>query len=290
MTETPLKVPTPDGFPLALTHFTPDGRGRGVVLMLGATAVRQRFYRRFAELLVNEGLEVVTVDYRGIGESRPDSLPGFDCSYRHWFDQDVPTAFEFARQRGPVVVVGHSFGGHAFGQLPSPNEALGLATVASGAAWSGFMTPLERLKVGMLWNVVGPVALSLTGYLPGTLWGGEDLPQGIYEDWKRWSHMPNYFFDDPALDMKGVFARVTVPVLGLTARDDAWAPPRSLATFLGHYTNAPLTLETLEPKDWGVKAIGHMGPFQRAGLPKLFPRLLRFVNERLAEHHGSRAA
>ena len=290
MTETPLKLTTPDGFPLAVTHFTPDGPGRGVVLMLGATAVRQRFYRRFAELLVAEGLEAVTVDYRGIGESRPASLKGFDCTYRHWFDQDVPTAFEFAKSRGPVVVVGHSFGGHAFGQLEAPNEALGLAAVASGAAWSGYMTPLERLKVATLWNVIGPVATTLTGYVPGKLWGGEDLPLGVYEDWKRWSQLPHYFFDDPALDMKAVFARVTVPVLGITARDDAWAPPKSIQTFLSHYRNAPLTLETVEPKDWGLKAIGHMGPFQRFGLPKLFPRLLRFIDERLAEHHGSRAA
>lgn len=290
MRETPTKLPTADGFQLSVTHFSPDSDGRGVVLMLGATAVRQRFYRRFAELLVNEGLEVVTVDYRGVGESRPASLKGFDCTYRHWFDFDAPAAFEFAKSRGPVVVVGHSLGGHAFGQLPSPNEALGLAAVASGAAWSGYMTPLERLKVATMWNVLGPVAVSLTGYVPGRVWGGEDLPVGVFNDWKRWSQLPKYFFDDPTLDMKSVFARVTVPVLGLTARDDPWAPPKSIETFLSHYARAPLTLETIEPRDWGLKAIGHMGPFQRAGLPKLFPRLLRFINERLAEHDSSRAA
>jgi predicted alpha/beta hydrolase len=290
MPETPLKLTAADGHSLSATHFTPEGKSRGVVLMLGATAVKQRFYRRFGELLINEGLEAVTVDYRGIGDSKPASLKGFECTYRHWFDLDVPAAFEFAKRRGPVVVVGHSFGGHAFGQLPNPNEALGLAAVASGAAWSGYMTPLERLKVATMWNVIGPVLAATTGYLPGKVWGAEDLPLGVYEDWKRWSQLPHYFFDDPALDMKGLFARVTVPVLGLTARDDAWAPPKSLKTFLSHYANAPLTLETIEPKDYGVKALGHMGPFQRAGLPRLFPRLLRFIDERLAEHHGSRAA
>ncbi len=290
MTETPMKLAARDGFQLALSHFLPEGKARGVVLMLGATGVQRRFYRRFAELLAEQGLETVTVDYRGIGDSRPSTLAGFPCTYADWFDLDVPTAFDFARSRGPVVVVGHSFGGHAFGRLPSPNDALGLVTVGSGAAWSGYMTPGERLRAEFFWKVVGPLAVSVAGYVPGKVWGGEDLPLGVYRDWRRWSQFPNYFFDDATLDLKRVFARVTVPVLGLTARDDAWIPPKSMEVFLSHYSNAPLTLETLEPRDWGVRSIGHMGPFRRDGLPKVFPRLLRFIDERLAEHHGSRAA
>lgn len=248
--------------------------------MAGATGVSQRYYRRFAQSVSEQGVEVVTIDFRGIGESKPSTLRGFDCHYRHWAT-DVAAAVEFALSRGPTVVVGHSFGGHAFGQLPAPNRTLGLVTVATGAAWSGYMPFGERIKVELLWNLIGPPATGIKGYLPGKLWGGEDLPLGVYRDWNRWSHRPHYFFDDETVAMQPMFDRVTVPVLGLTAEDDLWAPPRSMETFLSHYRNAALTLKTHRPAAFGVKSLGHMGHFKAAALPAFVPEVMAFVNERL---------
>ncbi len=281
-TDTDLTLTAADGYPLAAKLFTPKEPARAVAVMAGATGVAQRYYRRFAQALTEQGLEVVTLDFRGIGASKPASLAGFDCRYRHWATLDVAAAVEFALARGPTVVVGHSFGGHAFGQLPDPNRTLGLVTVATGAAWSGYMPLSERLKVELLWKVVGPAATRTKGYLPGTLWGGEDLPLGVYRDWDNWAHRPNYFFDDRSIDMQPLFDRVTVPVLGLTAADDLWAPPKSMTVFLSHYRNAPLTLKTHRPRELGVPSLGHMGHFKAAALPGFVPEVMGFVNERLA--------
>lgn len=286
MPQAVLPLTARDGQRLGAWHFTPDGEARATVVMLGATGVSQRYYRRFAETLASHGLEVVTLDYRGIGESKPPTLRGFDCHYRHWAELDAAAAVDFALARNPTVVVGHSFGGHAFGQLPEPNRTLGLLTVGTGAAWSGYMPLSEQPKVELLWKVVGPPATRLFGYLPGKLWGGEDLPLGVYRDWDRWSHMERYFFDDPDLDMQARFDRVRVPVVGLTAEDDRWAPPRSMTVFLSHYRNAPLTLKTLRPADLGVTELGHLGHFKAAALPGFVPEVLRFVSERV----GARAA
>lgn len=286
MPQAALPLTTRDGYRLSAQHFTPDGNARAVVVMLGATGLAQRYYRRFAELLTTHGLEVVTVDYRGIGESRPAKLRGFDCHYRHWATLDAAAAVDFALTRGPTLVVGNSFGGHAFGQLPDPNRTLGLLTVATGASWSGYMPVSEQAKVELLWKVVGPAATRVWGYLPGRLWGGEDLPLGVYRDWDRWSHFERYFFDDPTLDMQPLFDRVRVPVFGVTAEDDAWAPPRSMTVFLSHYRNAPLTLKTHRPADLGVEALGHLGHFKADALPGFVPEVVRFVSERL----GARAA
>lgn len=284
---TPLRLNAADGYELALTHFTPSSPARGVVVMAGATGVAQRFYRRFAEALTEHALEVVTIDYRGIGESRPRSLRGFDCHYPDWATRDLPVAVNFATSRGPTVVVGHSFGGHAFGQLPDPNVTLGLYTVATGAAWSGYMPLGERIKVETMWNIIGPPVTTWCGYLPGRAWGGEDMPLGIYADWKRWSAMPHYFFDDAKVAMQAMFDRVRVPVRGVTASDDVWAPPRSMKAFLSHYRNAPLTLETQTPAELGVKTIGHMGHFKKHVLPTFVPRVVGFVNERLSSPTSS---
>lgn len=282
------RLRTVDGYEVTAKHFTPGHASRGVVVMAGATGVAQRFYRRFAELLTPHGLEVFTVDYRGIGESRPRSLRAFDCHYSDWATKDLAAVVDTALARGPTVVVGHSFGGHAFGQLPQPNRTLGLYTVASGAAWSGYMPLGERVKVETMWRVIGPPVTRMCGYLPGRAWGGEDMPLGIYADWKRWSALPRYFFDDARLDMQALFDRVEVPVVGVTASDDLWAPPRSMAVFLSHYRRAPLRLETQTPEALGVTAIGHMGHFKKDVLPAFVPRVLQFIDERLSgAQHGA---
>ncbi len=118
----------------------------------------------------------------------------------------------------------------------------------------------EGLKVRALWNVLAPPLVAVKGYLPFSMVGmGEDLPKGIYADWKRWCSYPNYFFDDPEWgeEMEGRFARVQVPVVGVNSTDDAWAGEASAHAFLSHYPEHDL--RTVEPAEVGVPTIGHMG-------------------------------
>ncbi|HSK39431.1 MAG TPA: alpha/beta hydrolase, partial [Arenibaculum sp.] len=58
--------------------------GRPVAIINPATSVRCRYYSRFAVYLFENGFDVVTYDYRGIGESRPVSLRGFQGSWLDW--------------------------------------------------------------------------------------------------------------------------------------------------------------------------------------------------------------
>lgn len=269
-----------DGHRLAARLFSPSGGARGGVVVLGATGVAQRWYGPFAEALRQSGFEVLTVDVRGIGASRPPSLRGFTGTLADWV-LDADAAVEFMLRRGPTAVVGHSFGGHAFGQLSRPNATRGLFTVGTGAAWSGYMAPAERLKVEAMWQVLGPIATRVAGYLPGRLWGGEDLPLGVYRDWRRWSRSPRYFFDDAALGLAERFARVRVPVHGVTASDDAWAPRRSMEVLLAHYRNARVTLEVQTPSALGVSRLGHLGHFRRDALPRFVPQVVEWLTSRL---------
>ena len=45
--------------------------------MAGATAVPQKFYRRFAEFARQQGYDTLTLDYRGIGQSAPNRCVAF---------------------------------------------------------------------------------------------------------------------------------------------------------------------------------------------------------------------
>ena len=72
---TPFKEPTSDNHLLGgftWRHPRTDFE-RPVVIINAATSLRCRYYSRFADYLYTNGLDVITYDYRGIGESRSGS-------------------------------------------------------------------------------------------------------------------------------------------------------------------------------------------------------------------------
>ena len=54
-----------------------------------ATGVPRGFYKRFTEFDLARGVNVVTTDYRGIGDSKPATLKGFDMQCADWSTLDL---------------------------------------------------------------------------------------------------------------------------------------------------------------------------------------------------------
>lgn len=164
---TPLPLTAADGYTLQALRYAPQGEPTGRLIVAGATGVPQRFYARFAQFAAARGIEAWTLDYRGVGLSRPPELRGFRMNYLDWARLDLAALLEHVSAQGqePLWMVGHSYGGHAFGLLPGHERVQRLATFATGAGWHGWMPPLERLRVKLLWNVVGPLLVRTTGYL-----------------------------------------------------------------------------------------------------------------------------
>lgn len=257
-----------DGYPLACTRYLAAGEPRGRIIVAGATGVPQGFYRRFAEFAADEGYTVLTFDYRGIGKSKPANLRGFRTNFLEWAGYDLAAVVDEMGGGGlPLFMVGHSFGGHAFGLLPNHERVAGFYTFATGAGWAGWMPRFEGLQVRFMWQFVTPVLVKWKGYLPWSLVrSGEDLPLGVYRQWRRWCRYPRYFFDDPRMShLAAQFAAVRTPIVAANALDDAWAPPRSRDAFVDAYRNAPLTRLDLDPKRLG--GIGHMGYFREKARP-----------------------
>lgn len=256
-----------DGYAIAATRYRPSHPHphRPALVVAGATAVPQGFYRRFAEHAAARGYDTLTLDYRGIGLSAPETLKGFRMDYLDWGRLDLAAGVAAMQQGGrPVVVVGHSYGGHALGLLPDPAQVAAAWTFATGAGWHGWMPPLERLRVLFMWRVLGPIMTRRAGYLPWSKLGmGEDLPLDVYRQWRDWCRHPNYFFDDPA--MKPVterFDAVRFPIVAVNALDDAWAPPASRDAFMAGYRQAPVRTVTIDPRASGIGPVGHMGYFR----------------------------
>ena len=206
--------------------------------------------------------------------------------YIDWARYDLAAAVDHAAQRGSVWLVGHSLGGHIIGQLPRPNALQAAYVCGTGAGWHGWMPRPERYRAWALWNLIGPVTTRVFGYHPMSKLGmGEDLPMGVYRDWKRWCSYPHYFFDDPtARAISEKYADVRIPLAAAVATDDLWAPPISRDAFFKGYSGAAIDRINLTPDELGVKQIGHMGYFRAQSGAVLWPRMLDWLGQ-----HGLRA-
>jgi predicted alpha/beta hydrolase len=259
-----------DGYALQALRYPAQGISKGHLIVAGATGVPQGFYRRFAEHASARGFDVLTMDYRGIGKSKPATLKGFRMNYLDWATLDLAAAVDAITDTTlPLFMVGHSFGGHAFGLLPNHARVAGFYTFGTGAGWHGWMPPLERIRVLFMWRVLGPLITRWKGYLAWSRLGmGEDLPLNVYRQWRQWCRFPRYFFDDPGMQhVQPQFDSVRTPMVALNALDDLWAPPSSRDAFMQGYRNAGWKGVDLDPRQLGPEGIGHMGYFRPAAQP-----------------------
>src|SRR5690606_32580822 len=137
----PVPIPTRDGRALAGRRFdAAGGAPAAIVVVAAAMGVPQRYYAPFADWLARErGCTVLTFDYRGIGESAPPRLAGFDATLTDWYRLDLDAALRAARVVAappvPLTVVGHSLGGQIAPLAPSVRSIDALLTVAAGSGW-----------------------------------------------------------------------------------------------------------------------------------------------------------
>src|SRR3954451_1865178 len=85
-------------------------------------AVRARFYAPLAEYVASRGAVALTLDYRGIGGSRPKgTLRGFPGPFHHWGERDPGGGGGFlwvSFPALPLLWLGHSAGAQLMGLLP----------------------------------------------------------------------------------------------------------------------------------------------------------------------------
>lgn len=274
-----VEIRTEDGYLLSARHFRPDGPKSGLLLISAATGVPQRYYVPFANHMVDRGFEVVTYDYRGIAASKRQSLKGFKADIKDWGLKDYKAVLNYSLTLGTPLVVGHSLGGHVFGLVPESNQTLGLCTFATGAGWHGHMPYSERLRVMGLWQVLGPILTRFNGYLPSKKLGlGENLPLGVYKQWRHWCSFPGYWFDDSSeKELVVNFKEINVPILAINAKDDLWAPKKSVEAFMQHYSGTNVTYKEIDPKKENT-SIGHMGYFHTRNLHLTCEIIQGFLN------------
>jgi predicted alpha/beta hydrolase len=285
-----LQVP---GARIAMRVFEPDGPDRGSVVIGGAMGVRQDFYAPFAQWLSTQGWRVSTFDYRGSGESLPDtpdgSLRGFKADLFDWArDYEAVIDDAHAAQPGrPLVLLGHSLGAQLPGLIANQHKVSGLLSVAAGSGyWRENAPPLKRI-VPYFWFFLVPLATRLCGYFPGRrLKKVGDLPAGVILQWRRWCLNPRYSVGAEGEGVRQRYANARFPVLALSITDDELMTLRGTHSLIDLYENAPREVQRVAPSDLSVQRLGHFGPFRREHEALLWPRL----QQRLAGFSPSAAA
>lgn len=286
----PVAITASDGFVLRGTcwrHPAPDPK-RPVVVINAATSVRSRYYHRFASYLFEQGFDVVAYDYRGIGDSRPRSLRGFDASWLDWGSLDFDAVLQYAAKEypsHPVHVVAHSVGGFLVG-LASSNDAIQrIFTVGAQYAYWRDYAAHSRLRMLLKWHLLMPLLTVPLGYFPGKKLGWlEDTPRGVVRDWvfsrerfeDTWRGLARVRYHDKDALVRG-FAAVTAPTLALSVTDDEFGTVPAIERLLAYFTRSPRAHLRVAPEDVGETAIGHFNFFHERFAPTLWPIALEWL-------------
>ena len=248
----------------------PGTRPRAGVVLHGATGVPQSFYQPFAAwLAAEEGLAVLTYDYRDFGASATGHPRRSAATFSDWAYRDQPAAqaaLERLVPETPLWVIGHSLGGMALSFQPEAGRIARVVTVASGLIRLGDHPWPYRALAASFWHGHGAAVTALAGYLPARLSGFKrDLPAGVYWQWRRWCNDPRSLLSDPE-DRRPApdWDAVRAPVKLVAVADDPMVPPPAVWRLMGYYPNAVKRQLTLRPADYGLRRIGHLGAFAPA--------------------------
>lgn len=288
----PLSIPAADGYLLHARlwrHEGPAPARRPVVVINPATAVHSRYYARFAAYLHGHGFDVVTYDYRGIGESRPGALKGFAASWIDWGTLDFEGVLRFVAQSfpgQPVHVVAHSVGGFVIGLAESNHLIERVFTMGAQFAYWRDYAPQRRWSLLWRWHVVMPALAAIFGYFPGRRLGWlEDTPRGVVDDWT--ARHPRFedayrrgrrrMTADQRRQLVERFTRMRGATLALSTSDDEFGTVPAIHRLLDYFANSPATHLRVAPAMIGLAEIGHFAFFHQRFENSLWPIALTWL-------------
>jgi predicted alpha/beta hydrolase len=233
-------------------------------LIAPAMGVRRRLYRSFAKALAAAGVETLTVDYRGIGDSLTGRIQRLEHTLHDWAEQDLSAALTFLKARGPVPIawIGHSVGGQLMGLIDARDVDAAVFVASQSGYWKHWDGP-GRAAIFGLWQVAIPLFTALTGKLPMHAFGqGEDVPKNVAREWAAWGRHPRYIMRYADGRPGCAFKTYAGPLRSYAIADDNYAPPRSVQELLAYYERTRPELVLVRPSDVGSKSIGHFNFFR----------------------------
>ncbi|MDN5200301.1 alpha/beta hydrolase [Fulvivirgaceae bacterium BMA10] len=257
-------INTVDDCNLTATLFSEGEKKKALVIISSATAVPQSFYHKFSYHVAQQGMDVITFDYRGLGRSVSKNSNKVEIFMSDWGSKDLASVIEWARNYyEKLFLIGHSVAGQIFPMAFNAEAIEAAYLVGSQTASYHYWSGKEKILVLIFWNFMVPVLTSLYGYLPGwTMGNGHHLHKGVAREWRSWGiHPKGVLQDDPEIIKK--FADLKLPMHFVNMEDDRLlAPAKATKALMSYYCNAKTTYEQIKPLDFGEEKIGHFGFFK----------------------------
>lgn len=257
-----IKITCSDGFILGGSLFEVE-KPKAAIMLGPATGIKRNIYQAFAGFLAENGYTVLTFNNRGIGDSKGAHINEGEPSLLKWGKLDMTAALEYLKEAYPdkeYHLIGHSAGG----QLPGLMEnALELKSIFNVASSSGSMSTLSggfRLQSLFFLNFFIPLSNFLFGKTNSQWVGmGEPLPKKVASDWSRWCNGKGYVQVDLDTKIKEHHYReMELAALWIHPTDDEIANFENVKDMIRVFPNMKAQIKTLDPKDHGLKEIGHM--------------------------------
>lgn len=255
----PLEIRTSDGVTLAATVHEPAREPRGTVVMAHAMFARQSAFRWLAPMFRERGWRAITFDFRGHGKS-PCARYGYDDFVLH----DLPAVVDCARARDggkPVVLLGHSLGGHTalaaqgLGLISLDAIVLVAANVwlrdfePNGAIWAAKRAMLEAfVRTARRVGKFPARALRM---------GSDDESLEYVEDLARFGLNGRWVSRDGSRNYLSALTEVRIPLYSIASDGDRLnARPVCVERMLSR-CRAPLHVDRVSKSDDGTKPPGH---------------------------------
>lgn len=270
-----------DGGTIAAQLYRADAsarRGRSVV-MAPATAVAQTYYTKFCGYLAGQGFDVLSFDFRGVGQSLRAPIRDYaGIGFSDWAEHDYPAVIEAMHglhPGQPLYIVGHSVGGWMPGVTRASHRIDAILGVAALSAYWPLMARPYRYVHWLTWKALVPMTTALLGYWPG--WAGltHPLPAKLGREFAQWACRPGFVFDAPQFDARANAARFAGHLHMYQIADDPWGTPAAVSALQPYYPNAKSNvMESLHPATFGAERIGHLDFFRSAHSETLWPHAL----------------
>ena len=273
----PFWISCRDGYQLAAQFYPAQQKNIKAlpILICPATGITKTFYHGFAEWLSHQGYDVLSFDFRGIGESLHGALKDSTASIDDWGMLDIPAAIETLLNRTlakQVIIIGHSAGGQLLGIAPNYHKVAKVLAIAGSTGHIKGLKGKTKLLAPVMFNVIFPLSSLLKGYGATQFIGmGENLPKNVAKQWAEFCSKPGYVMNAIG---KSIFEdyhqEIQCPITSFWASDDEIATHANVKDLLRLYPNAKTKLIELNPRQHGYKQIGHMLMFKKTH-QKLWP-------------------
>ena len=274
-----IRIRTKDGRMISATHYLPETANGKNIIVAPAAQFTQRDYASFAVGFQQLGYHVITFDYRGIGDSAPKRLKGFNAHLQQWAVQDADAVIRYVRTGLPnqeLVYIGHGIGGELIGLAQASQYINKLVLVSSSLSCKRLWSWRGRMRISIM-KMIGRVANRWFGYFPGAKLGLlRDLPKGVVHEWANWCDNPNGLFD---VFPENNYRKLQVPLAAFSFSNDWLTPEKGVEGLLGYFSGACITWYHIDPHNQGLKKRKHYCFFATNFKTTLWATLQRWLQD-----------